>query len=233
MKLREIVQESDTKPGRAFDFTVLFLIVFSIITLTVETLPDLPPMVQSALGISEFVVTVLFTIEYGLRVATSTKKANYVFSFYGVIDLVAILPFYLSLGVDLRAIRAIRLLRVFRLFKLTRYNRAMERFAKAIVHTREEALIFLFATFILLYISSLGIYYFEHDAQPDTFKSVFHSMWWAVATLTTVGYGDVYPITLGGKVFTFVILMCGLGVVAVPAGLVAAALTKVLDDEER
>ena len=160
----------------------------------------------------------LFTVEYGLRVATSTKKAGYVFSFYGVIDLVAILPFYLSLGVDLRAIRAIRLLRVFRLFKLTRYNRAMERFGKAIVRTREEAMVFLFATFILLYISSLGIYYFERDAQPDTFQSVFHSMWWAVATLTTVGYGDVYPITLGGKVFTFVILMCGLGVVAVPAG---------------
>ena len=233
MTLREIVQESDTKPGRAFDFTVLFLIVFSIMTLTVETLPDLPPMAQSALRISEFVVTVLFTIEYGLRVATSTKKTSYVFSFYGVIDLVAILPFYLSLGVDLRAIRAVRLLRVFRLFKLTRYNRAMERFGKAIVRTREEAMVFLFATFILLYISSLGIYYFEHDAQPDTFQSVFHSMWWAVATLTTVGYGDVYPITLGGKVFTFVILMCGLGVVAVPAGLVAAALTKVLDDEER
>ena len=233
MTLREIVQESDTKPGRAFDFTVLFLIVFSIITLTVETLPDLPPMVQSALRISEFVVTVLFTIEYGLRVATSTKKASYVFSFYGVIDLVAILPFYLSLGVDLRAIRAVRLLRVFRLFKLTRYNRAMERFGKAIVHAREEAMIFLFATFILLYLSSIGIYYFEHAAQPDTFQSVFHSMWWAVATLTTVGYGDVYPITLGGKVFTFVVLMCGLGVVAVPAGLVAAALTKILDDEER
>ena len=233
MTLREIVQESDTKPGRTFDFTVLFLIVFSIITLTVETLPDLPPMAHSALRISEVVVTVLFTIEYGLRVATSTKKAGYVFSFYGVIDLVAILPFYLSLGVDLRAIRAVRLLRVFRLFKLTRYNRAMERFGKAIVRTREEAIIFLFATFILLYISSLGIYYFEHDAQPETFQSVFHSMWWAVATLTTVGYGDVYPITLGGKVFTFVILMCGLGVVAVPAGLIAAALTKVLDDEER
>ncbi len=142
MTLREIVQESETKPGRAFDFTVLFLIVFSIITLTVETLPDLPPTVQSALRISEFVVvTVLFTIEYGLRVATSTRKASYVFSFYGVIDLVAILPFYLSLGVDLRAIRAVRLLRVFRLFKLTRYNRAMERFGKAIVRTREEAMI--------------------------------------------------------------------------------------------
>ena len=233
MTLREIVQESDTKPGRAFDFTVLFLIVFSIITLTVETLPDLPPMAQSVLRVSEVVVTVLFTIEYGLRVATSARKADYFFSFYGIIDLVAILPFYLSLGIDLRALRAVRLLRVFRLYKLTRYTRAMERFGKAIGHAREEAMIFLFATFILLYLSSVGIYYFEHDAQPDTFQSVFHSMWWAVATLTTVGYGDVYPVTLGGKVFTFVVLMCGLGVVAVPAGLVAAALTKVLDDEER
>lgn len=233
MMLREIVQESDTKLGRAFDFVVLFLIVVSIITLSVETLPDLPPEARSMLRISEAVITVLFTIEYVLRVVTAARKAAYVFSFYGIIDLVAILPFYLALGVDLRSVRAFRLFRVFRLLKLTRYNRAMERFGKAILHAREEAMIFLFATFILIYISSVGIYYFERDAQPDTFQSVFHSMWWAVATLTTVGYGDVYPITVGGKLFTFVMLMCGLGVVAVPAGLIAAALTKVLDDEER
>ena len=232
MTLRGIVQDTDTRAGRAFDLVVLCLILISISSLTIETLPDLPPALRSALRTSEIVITVLFTVEYVLRVATAERKANYIFSFYGIIDLVAVLPFYLALGVDLRAVRAVRLFRIFRIFKLTRYNRAMERFGKAIVRAREEATIFLIATFILLYISAVGIYHFEHEAQPEAFKSVFHSLWWAVATLTTVGYGDVYPITVGGKIFTFVMLMCGLGIVAVPAGLIAAALTKVLDDEE-
>ena len=171
-------------------------------------------------------------MEYALRVATSERKAEYIFSFYGVVDLIAVLPFYLALGIDLRAIRSVRLFRVFLIFKLARYNRAMERFGKALAQTREELTVFLFATFILLYISAVGIYYCEHEAQPDIFKSVFHSLWWAAATLTTVGYGDAYPITVGGKIFTFLMLMCGLGVVAVPAGLIAAALTRVLDQEE-
>ena len=232
MTLRGIVQDTDTQAGRAFDLVVLCLILISIASLTVETLPDLPPAVRSALRTSEIVITVLFTVEYFLRIATAERKADYIFSFYGIIDLVAVLPFYLALGIDLRVIRAVRLFRIFRIFKLARYNRAMERFGKAIVRARDEATVFLIATFILLYISAVGIYYFEHEAQPDTFKSVFHSLWWAVATLTAVGYGDVYPITVGGKIFTFVMLMCGMGIVAVPAGLIAAALTKVLDKEE-
>ena len=119
------------------------------------------------------------------------------------------------------------------MLKLTRYSQAMERFAKAISYAREEIIIFFVATIIILYLASVGIYYFEHDAQPEAFRSIFDSMWWAVATLTTVGYGDVYPVTVGGKIFTFVILMCGLGVVAVPAGLISAALSKVRRDEHR
>ena len=232
MTLRGIVQDTDTRAGRAFDLVVLCLILVSVASLSVETLPGLPPPVKSAFRISEIVITILFTVEYFLRIATSERKAEYIFSFYGIIDLVAILPFYLALGIDLRVIRAVRLFRVFLIFKLARYNRAMERFGKALLRTRDEATVFLIATCILLYISAVGIYYCEHEAQPDTFKSVFHSLWWAVATLTAVGYGDVYPITVGGKIFTFVMLMCGLGVVAVPAGLIAAALTKVLDKEE-
>ena len=232
MNIRDIVQNSDTVAGRAFDFVALFLIVFSMIAITFETLPNLPPIVKTALGISEVVITVLFTIEYVLRIATSPKKTDYIFSFYGIIDLVAVLPFYLSLGIDLRSVRAFRLFRIVRILKLTGYNSAMARFGKAISYAREEATIFFFATIILLYLSAVGIYYFEHDAQPENFRSIFHSLWWAIATLTTVGYGDVYPVTVGGKLFTFVILMCGMGIVAVPAGLVAAALSKVRENED-
>ena len=233
MNIGDIVRRSDTAGGRSFDFVVLFLIVLSIISLPVGTLPDLPPLIRRALDISEVVVTILFTVEYGMRIVASDRKTDYIFSFHGVVDLVAVLPFYLSLGVDLRAVRAFRLFRIFRMLKLTRHSIAMERFGRALIYAKEEVMIFLLATLILLYFSAVGIYYFEHEAQPDHFQSIFHSLWWAVATLTTVGYGDVYPVTAGGKLFTFLILMCGLGIVAVPAGLVAAALSKVREEEGR
>ena len=233
MDIRKIVHESDTAAGKAFDFVVLFLVAFSIVTLTIDTLPNLPQSVSNALDVSELVITILFTIEYIVRIATSPRKRDYIFSFYGIVDLIAILPFYVSLGIDLRAVRAFRLFRLVRLLKLTRYSKAMERFAKAISYAKEEVVIFVFATSIVLYLAAVGIYSFEHDAQPEVFRSIFDSLWWAVATLTTVGYGDVYPITVGGKIFTFVILMCGLGIVAVPAGIISAALSKVRREEDR
>ena len=142
MNIRKIVQESDTPAGRGFDLFVLFLVVYSIVTLSVETVPGLPPVVEQALRISEVAVTIVFTIEYVLRIVTSPSKRAYIFSFYGVIDLIAVLPFYLSLGLDLRAVRAFRLFRIFRIFKVTRYSVALERFGKALSYAREETLIF-------------------------------------------------------------------------------------------
>ena len=232
MNLQKIVQESDTVPGRIFDISVLILIAISITSLSIETLPGLSPQMKHALFSLEIGITIIFTIEYTLRIATAPNKWKYIFSFYGAVDLTAIAPFYFLLGIDLYALRAFRFFRIFRILKFTRYSRAMDRFGKAILEVKEEALIFLFATTLLLYISAAGIYYFEHDTQPEAFQSIFHSMWWAVATLTTVGYGDVYPITTGGKAFTFVMLMCGLGIVAVPAGLVSSALSRVRRNEE-
>jgi voltage-gated potassium channel len=126
----------------------------------------------------------------------------------------------------LRAIRALRFIRLIRLLKLARYGKALERYRAAFKDIKVDLLIFTFITVILLYIAAVGIYHFEHAAQPEVFKSIFDALWWAVATLTTVGYGDIYPITLGGKLFTFIILVLGLGVVAVPTGLIAAALTE-------
>ena len=238
MSIYTIVQESDSRSGRVFDLFVLFLIVTSILTISIETLPGLSQGVRDAIAISDAIVTVLFTIEYALRIATSKRKWSYVFSFYGVIDLLAVLPFYLSLGVlavlpfylslgvDLRALRICRLFRVLRAMKLNRYSHAMETFGIALRQSRGEFSVFFVAISLLLYLSAMGIYYFEHEAQPDSFRSVFHCLWWAIATLTTVGYGDVYPITTGGRVFTSIVVLCGLGVVAVPTGIIAAALTR-------
>ena len=233
MSIRDIVQGSDTKASRAFDSVIFVLIISSIIAFTFETLPDWSPAAKRAFHIFETITVVLFTIEYFLRIATSPEKRRYIFSFHGIIDLVAILPFYLSLGLDLRAARALRLFRIFRILKIARYNRAMARFGKAISEAKEELMIFFFAAIMLLYLSGVGIYYFEHEGQPENFGSIVHSLWWALATLTTVGYGDVYPVTIGGKLFTFVILMCGLGVVAVPAGIVSSALSRVVRNEDQ
>ena len=231
-RLVEIVERDDTRAGRTFDLVVLALIVISLVALSVETLPGLPAAATTALRLLEAVITVLFTIEYGLRLAAAKRKWRYVFSFYGIVDLVAIVPFYVSLGgIDLLAVRAVRLFRVFHVLKFLRYSSALHRYRRALTLAREEILLFLLAAGILLYLSAVGIYYFEREAQPEHFQSILHSLWWAVATLTTVGYGDIYPITTGGRVFTFVVLVCGLGIVAAPSGLIAAALSRAREEE--
>ena len=231
-RLIEIVERDETRAGRAFDLVVLGLIVCSLVALSVETLPGLPPATTAALGVFEAVITVLFTFEYALRLAAARRKWRYIFSFYGIVDLVAIVPFYVSLGgIDLLAVRALRLFRVFHILKVLRYSKALHRYRRALVLAREEILLFLLAAGILLYLSAVGIYYFERGAQPEHFQSILHSLWWAVATLTTVGYGDIYPVTTGGRVFTFVVLVCGLGIVAAPSGLIAAALSRAREEE--
>lgn len=224
MDLKRIVENSDTKTGKVFDLTIQFLIIYSLITFSISTIPDLSERLLQFLFISQIVTVSIFSLEYILRIYVADKKLDYIFSFYGVIDLLAILPFYLTLAIDLRAIRIVRLLRLFRLLKIARYNKALKRYRIAFKDIKAELVIFFSATCFLIYISAVGIYYFENSVQPEAFKSIFHSLWWAVATLTTVGYGDIYPITIGGKVFTFFILMIGLSVVAVPAGLLASAL---------
>jgi voltage-gated potassium channel len=126
-----------------------------------------------------------------------------------------------------------RLLRLLRIFKLLKYNEAISRFHRALLIAKEELVLFGLVAAIMLYLSAVGIYYFENSAQPEQFKSVFHSLWWAVTTLTTVGYGDMYPITAGGRLFTFFVLVIGLGIVAVPTGLIASALSQVRDEDAK
>ena len=158
---------------------------------------------------------------------------KYIFSFYGIIDLLAIFPFYLKASYDLKALRVFRVFRIFRALKLIRYNKALNRFQVAAKIIKEEMVLFLMVTLIFVFLSSSGIYFFENNAQPEVFSSIFHSFWWAIVTLTTVGYGDVYPITVGGKIFTFFILLIGVGIVTVPAGLVASGLSKAREIEDK
>ena len=224
--LQDLVGRSDTCSGRIFDLSVQFLIVVSLISFSLETLPTLSERSRWWLFHVEVVTVILFTLEYLLRLAVADKRLAFVFSFFGIVDLLAILPFYIASGVDLRSVRAFRMLRLFRIFKLARYSSAIQRFHLALTIVKEEVVLFSVLAAILLYLSATGIYYFENAAQPEKFASVFHSLWWAISTLTTVGYGDVYPVTVGGRIFTFFVLLIGLGVVSVPAGLVASALSK-------
>ena len=224
MNLKQLIDNDNTSAGRAFSLTIQTLIILSLISFSISTIPDLSSSALKILFYFEAVTVFIFTIEYVLRIAAADRKLGYIFSFYGIIDLLAILPFYITTAIDLRSIRVLRLFKLFRVFKIVRYNNAIKRFRVAFTEIREELTIFLMATLFIIYVAAVGIYYFESSAQPEEFKSVFHSLWWAVATLTTVGYGDVYPITVGGRVFTFVILMVGLSIVSIPAGLLASSL---------
>ena len=216
--------------GRKFDLAMQTLICISLVLFSIETLPNLQPTTRTLLRFAEIFVVVVFTIEYAIRFYHGGIRFSA--SFFGIVDLLAILPFYLSLGFDLRALRAFRLLRLVRVLKLVRYNRAIARFHRALIIAKEEFILFGFVAVILLFLAAVGIHHFEHDEQPEAFASVFHSLWWAVATLTTVGYGDVYPVTTGGKVFTSLLLVVGLGIVSVPAGLIASALAQARKWEE-
>ncbi len=204
----------------------------SLLSFSIETLPNLDKNTSLIIDYFEVFTIIVFSIELLLRLILTKPIFKYLFSFYGVIDLIAVLPFYISVGADLRSIRLFRLFRLFRIFKLLKYNSAIDRLILAFNQIKKELLIFFIGVVFLLYIASIGIFYFENPAQPEQFKSVFHCMWWSVTTLTTVGYGDMYPITVGGKLFTTLIVFIGMGVVAVPTGLFASALSKTFKKEE-
>lgn len=230
-KLWHILESQDSRTGLYFHYFIQTLILLSLIAYAIETLPGLSPAVQDSLYVFEIFTVTVFTVEYLLRIYVAPKPLRYIFSFYGVIDLLAILPFYLNSALDWRALRSFRILRLVRALKMIRYNRALERFTIAARMVREEIVLFFIITFIVLYLTSAGIYYFENEAQPEAFASIFHSFWWSIVTLTTVGYGDVYPVTVGGKIFTFFVLIIGVGIVTVPAGLVASSLSKAREIE--
>lgn len=222
-RLRNIVLHNDTTGGKVFDLFIQFLIFLSLITFALETIPDQSEEFYQNLRYIEVVTVAIFTIEYVLRVLLEEKRLGFIFSFYGIVDLFAILPFYVAVGLDLRTLRALRLLRLFKFF---RYSKTIRRMKNALAIAKQELILFFSLACILLYLAAVGIYYFEHAAQPEKFSSIFSSLWWSVATLTAVGYGDVVPITTGGRIFTFFILMIGLAIVAIPAGIIASAVNK-------
>jgi voltage-gated potassium channel len=222
-RVRELL-EGEGPAAEAVAAALTGLILLSALVIALETVPELPPLAQQVLSAAELLVVALFTVEYLARLWAAERPLAYATSFWGVVDLVAILPALLLLAPDWAALRVLRLLRLLRLLKLFRAERAMARLTRALAAVRADLGIFAFIALCVMYLSAVGIYHFEAEAQPEAFGSIPESLWWAIATLTTVGYGDVYPVTTGGQIFTACVLVLGLGVVAVPAGLVTAAL---------
>ena len=226
--LKTTIEESSTRSGRAFDIAIQILIIVSLVSFSIETLPDLTNETRQLLRYMEIGTVAVFTIEYLLRIVVADRRFKFIFSFFGLIDLAAILPFYLATGLDLRSIRVVRLLRLFRLLKLVRYSSAIQRFHVAFLIAKEELLLFFMVSLMLFFFAAVGIYYFENEAQPELFSSVFHSLWWAVVTLTTVGYGDVYPVTTFGRVIASIIMLIGIGMIAVPTSILASTFSDLL-----
>ncbi|SIS59971.1 voltage-gated potassium channel [Roseivivax lentus] len=225
-RLHLALRGSDPVHGRALAFALHAVILASALMLTLQSMDSLPDAAHRALHVGEYIILAIFTVEYAARLWSAPDRLRYATSFWGIIDLLAILPAILMLLPDWQSLRLLRLLRAVRLLKLLRLSHAMARIERAFAESRDELILFTFAAVIILFIAAVGIHHFEHEAQPEKFGSIPAALWWALATLTTVGYGDVYPITIGGRIFTGFILLVGLGVIAIPASVITAALLR-------
>lgn len=226
-----------SKWDRVINALIISLIITNTIAVILETVDSIYQPHKAVFTLLEFFSVIIFSVEYLLRVWTCTyiEKYNhplfgrikYIFSRGALIDLIAILPFYLPFltTYDLRFVRILRLVRFFRFFKLGRYLNASKVISKVFTSKKEELILSFIMTAFLIVIASSIMYYIEHDAQPEKFSSIPETMWWSVATLTTVGYGDVFPITGFGKTLTAVISILGIGLFALPAGILASGFS--------
>lgn len=224
-RLHEVIFEADTKEGKWFDVILLIAILASVIIVIVESVPSYQDEYGTLFTILEWAFTIFFTIEYGLRLYAVHKPMKYAKSFFGIIDLMSILPTYLSLifaGThSLMIVRGLRLLRVFRIFKLANFLSQGQVIMAALKASRDK--IFVFVIFILIMVSIFGsIMYLVEGAANDQFDSIPRSIYWAIVTLTTVGYGDISPVTPFGQAIAAVIMISGYAIIAVPTGIVTA-----------
>lgn len=228
-KLHEIIYEADTPMGKLFDVALLLAILLSVGCVMLESVAYYGGNYQYELMIAEWVFTVIFTIEYVLRIICVKKPLRYILSFYGLVDLLSIVPTYLGLFVTnasfLRSIRTIRLLRVFRIFKLARYIKEANVLMEALKASRPRILVFLFGVLVMVTILGTLMYLIE-DYEETKFTSIPRSIYWAVVTLTTVGYGDISPQTEIGQFFSSIIMIIGYAIIAVPTGIVSVELAR-------
>lgn len=223
-KLHEIIYEADTPLGKIFDVVLLILILLSVILVMLESVESIDVEYHKVLYFGEWIITIFFTLEYILRIITVKKPFRYIFSFYGFIDFISTIPLYLSyifVGTSyLLTVRAFRLLRIFRILKITRYVGEANKLTTALKNSRPKILIFLFAVLIIAIIAGTLMYLIE--GEESGFTSIPRSIYWAIVTLTTVGYGDIAPDGPLGQFIAAILMIMGYGIIAVPTGIVSA-----------
>jgi voltage-gated potassium channel len=228
-KIYQIVFESDTRAGRAFDIALLVLILASVLTVMLESVASINQRYGALFLRLEVFYTVIFTLEYLLRLYCVPRPLRYATSFYGVIDLLAVIPGLIGLFVPgttyLLVVRSLRLLRVFRIFKLVHFMDESQHLARSLWQSRQRIFVFLFVVMIIVIITGSVMYVVEHDAN-EKFTSIPQSIYWSIVTLTTVGFGDIYPITPLGKFLASFIMILGYAIIAVPTGIITVSMIR-------
>ena len=234
--------DGDNKASKIFDLLIMSLIVLSIVAIVLESFEELSSKYSAVFRVFEAFTVAVFTVEYLARIWTADllypeskhPRIKYIFSFMALMDLLAILPFYLPfLSADMRYLRMVRLFRLFRLFrvfKLGRYLEALQTIVQVIRLSAARLIISMVLCFFVMLFSAIIMYTVENPVQPEQFPNVISSLWWAICTLTTVGYGDVYPITPIGRFFASIISLVGIGIIAIPTGIIAAGFSTVISD---
>ncbi|MGH1384708.1 ion transporter [Kordia sp.] len=233
-KLHEIIYEADTRAGKLFDVVLLVLILASIALVMLESVDDFAGKHSDFLVTAEWIITILFTLEYFARIISIRKPSQYIFSFYGIIDFLSTIPMYLSFFIvgsqSLIALRALRLMRIFRILKLARYIGESNNIMRALKASRIKIGVFIMFILILCTILGSVMYLIESDKESG-FTSIPRSIYWAIVTLTTVGYGDIAPHTPLGQFIASIIMILGYGIIAVPTGIVTAEFATMDKDE--
>ncbi len=227
LRLHEIIFETDTPAGKWFDIILLWAIVISIVLVMLESVSSIDLKIGNYLRIAEWAFTIIFTIEYICRILSAGKAVPYVFSFYGIIDLLALLPNYLGVIIGggarfLLVMRSFRLFRVFRIFKLTRFLKEGDVLMQALKASKYKIILFIGVVLSICII--MGTLMFVIEDGKNGFSSIPLSIYWAIITLTTVGYGDIYPMTSLGQTIASIIMLLGYGIIAVPTGIITAEL---------
>ncbi len=228
-KIHEIIFEADTPQGKTFDVILMIIILLSVVVVMLESVSSYEAQYGKLFFILEWVFTIFFSIEYGLRLYCVYNPRKYATSFFGIIDLLAIIPTFLSLIITgtqyLIVIRALRLLRIFRIFKLVKFLNEGNIIVKALIASRAKILVFML--FILLLVTILGsVMYLIEAEYNEKFDSIPRSIYWAIVTLTTVGYGDISPSTSFGQFVAAFVMLLGYAVIAVPTGIVSAEIAR-------
>ncbi|MGB2128725.1 MAG: ion transporter [Flavicella sp.] len=233
LKLHEIIYEADTRAGKVFDIALLITILLSIAIVLLESVPSINQKYHSILDSLQWLITILFTIEYVLRILTIKSPKKYIFSYYGIIDLLATLPKYAALlfggAQSFTVLRALRLLRIFSILKITRYLGEANKLKKSLQNSKAKIAVFLFVVLVVSFILGTVMYLIE-GARNEGFSSIPKSIYWTIVTLTTVGYGDISPITALGQFIASIVMILGYGIIAVPTGIVSAEYTAVFKE---